>query len=53
LPSTASRRHRSSDRPGGSICSDDIRVRVFVSGPGGDGYVDGDATGSMISINGN
>jgi hypothetical protein len=33
--------------------SDDIRVRVFVSGPGGDGYVDGDAAGSMISINGN
>jgi hypothetical protein len=33
--------------------SDDIRVRVFVSGPGGDGFVDGDAAGSMISINGN
>lgn len=33
--------------------SDDIRIRVFVSGPGGDGFVDGDAAGSMISINGN
>jgi hypothetical protein len=33
--------------------SDDIRIRVFVAGPGGGGFVDGDATGSMISINGN
>jgi hypothetical protein len=33
--------------------SADIRIRVFVSGPGGDGFVDGDAAGAMISINGN
>lgn len=33
--------------------SADVRIRVFVSGPGGDGFVDGDAMGSMISINGN
>jgi hypothetical protein len=33
--------------------SDDVRIRVYVSGPGGDGFVDGDAAGSMISINGN
>jgi hypothetical protein len=33
--------------------SDDIRIRVFVSGPGGDGFVDGDVAGSVISINGN
>jgi hypothetical protein len=33
--------------------SADIRIRVYVSGPGGDGFVDGDAAGSMISINGN
>jgi len=33
--------------------SADVRIRVYVSGPGGDGFVDGDAAGSMISINGN
>jgi hypothetical protein len=33
--------------------SDDIRIRVFVAGAGGEGFVDGDAAGSMISINGN
>jgi hypothetical protein len=33
--------------------SEDVRIRVFVSGPGGDGFVDADATATMISINGN
>ena len=33
--------------------SDDIRIRVFVSGPGGEGFVDSDAAGAIISINGN
>ena len=31
----------------------DIRIRVYISGPGGYGFIDGDAAGAMISINGN
>ena len=33
--------------------SDDIRIRVFASGPSGEGFVDSDAAGAIISINGN